>query len=44
MHSAKKNINELNIGFQDAAQQLTEIVSYVKCRNERNCDKAIRNS
>jgi aspartate carbamoyltransferase regulatory subunit len=35
MHSAN-NIKELNIGLQDAAQQLTEIEGYVKCRNEQN--------
>lgn len=43
MHSAK-NTKELNIGLQNAAQQLAEIESYVKCRNEKKCDKAIRNS
>jgi len=43
MHLAK-DIKELNIGLKDAAQQLTEIESYVKCRNEKKCDKAIRNS
>jgi hypothetical protein len=43
MHSAK-NTKELIIGLQDAAQQLTEIESYVKCWNEKKCDKAIRNS
>jgi len=28
-------MKELNIGLQYAAQQLTEIDSYVKCRNEK---------